>query len=120
MTNLQGFRGVRFNPYLWPKGGSGMKDDTGLAMYRKAGELNMPVGVMCFKGFGLHVGEIKALLESFSDTKVTKGTMLGTRWVSIFIAIIGVSIFIQLALYWFHTPFWVLSTAGKQDTEIPS
>lgn len=71
--DLQGFRGVRFNPYLWPKGGSGMKDDTGLAMYRKAGELDMPVGVMCFKGFGLHVGEIKALLESFSDTKVMKG-----------------------------------------------
>ena len=47
-----------------------MTDDTGLALYRKAGELNMPVGVMCFKGFGLHVKEIEALLESSSETKV--------------------------------------------------
>ncbi|CAM9295878.1 unnamed protein product [Ascophyllum nodosum] len=66
----QGFCGVRFNPYLWPQGSSGMTDDTGLALYRKAGELNMPVGVMCFKGFGLHVKEIEALLESSSETKL--------------------------------------------------
>lgn len=47
-----------------------MKDDTGLALYRKAGELAMPVGVMCFKGFGRHVKEIEALLASSPDTKV--------------------------------------------------
>lgn len=61
---------MRFNPYLWPEGGSGMKDDTGLALYRKAGELGLPVGVMCFKGFGRHVEEIEALLASSPQTKV--------------------------------------------------
>ncbi|CAM9245020.1 unnamed protein product [Scytosiphon promiscuus] len=68
--NSQGFCGVRFNPYLWPEGGEGMKDDTGLALYRKAGELSMPVGVMCFKGFGRHVKEIEALLASSPQTKL--------------------------------------------------
>eukprot|EP00903_Cladosiphon_okamuranus_P019921 g18308.t1 len=66
----QGFCGVRFNPYLWPEGGEGMKDETGIALYRKAGELNCPVGVMCFKGFGRHVEEIKALLSSSPQTKL--------------------------------------------------
>lgn len=67
----QGFCGVRFNPYLWAEGGEGMRDETGLALYRKAGELNMPVGVMCFKGLKLHIGDIKALLESSPQTKVS-------------------------------------------------
>lgn len=62
--------GVRFNPYLWPEGGAGMKDETGLALYRRAGELSMPVGVMCFKGLGLHLEEIKTLLELSPQTKV--------------------------------------------------
>lgn len=66
----QGFCGVRFNPYLWAEGGEGMRDETGLALYRKAGELNMPVGVMCFKGLKLHIGDIKALLESSPQTKL--------------------------------------------------
>lgn len=52
-----------------------MKDDTGLALYRKAGELGMPVGVMCFKGLGLHVKEIEALLQSSPETKVRGGCM---------------------------------------------
>lgn len=47
-----------------------MKDDTGVALYGKAGELGMPVGVMCFKGFGRHVKEIEALLLSSPQTKV--------------------------------------------------
>lgn len=47
-----------------------MKDETGMALYRKAGELNCPVGVMCFKGFGRHVEEIKALLSWSPQTKV--------------------------------------------------
>lgn len=68
----QGFCGVRFNPYLWPEGGPGMKDETGLALYRRAGELGMPVGVMCFKGLCLHLDEIKALLESSPETKVRR------------------------------------------------
>lgn len=61
---------MRFNPYLWADGGEGMRDETGLALYRKAGELDMPVGVMCFKGLGLHIQDIKALLESSPQTKV--------------------------------------------------
>lgn len=47
-----------------------MQDETGLALYLKAGELGMPVGVMCFKGFGLHVKDIEALLQSSPQTKV--------------------------------------------------
>lgn len=70
MSDAQGFCGVRFNPYLWPQGGAGMQDETGLALYRKAGELDMPVGVMCFKGLGLHIEDIHALLESSPQTKV--------------------------------------------------
>ncbi|CAM9124319.1 unnamed protein product [Ectocarpus sp. 4 AP-2014] len=66
----QGFCGVRFNPYLWSEGGDGMKDDTGLALFRKAGELGLPVGVMCFKGFRRHVEEIEALLLSSPQTKL--------------------------------------------------
>ncbi|CAM9566234.1 unnamed protein product, partial [Sphacelaria rigidula] len=66
----QGFCGVRFNPYLWAEGGEGMKDETGMALYRKAGELNMPVGVMCFKGLGLHMQDIEALLKSSPQTKL--------------------------------------------------
>eukprot|EP00904_Undaria_pinnatifida_P006595 jgi/Undpi1/3065/HiC_scaffold_15.g06441.m1 len=69
-VTIQGFCGVRFNPYLWAQGGAGMRDETGLALYRKAGELGMPVGVMCFKGFGLHVEEIEALLRSSPETKL--------------------------------------------------
>lgn len=47
-----------------------MKDDTGMALYQRAGELGLPVGVMCFKGFGRHVREIEALLASSPPTKV--------------------------------------------------
>ena len=72
MAMAKGFCGVRFNPYLWPEGGEGMKDETGIALYRKAGELNCPVGVMCFKGFGRHVEEIRALLTSSPQTKVRR------------------------------------------------
>lgn len=46
-----------------------MKDDTGVALFRKAGELGLPVGVMCFKGFGRHVEEIETLLLSSPQTK---------------------------------------------------
>lgn len=46
-----------------------MMDDTGVALYGKAGELGLPVGVMCFKGFGRHVKEIEALLLSSPETK---------------------------------------------------
>jgi len=43
----EGYVGVRFNPYLFP---DGMASPVGHALYKRAGELKMPVGVMCFQG----------------------------------------------------------------------
>ena len=69
---LQGFVGVRFNPYLWPKVGesawSPMSEGSGLAVYRRCAELNMPVGVMCFQGLQLHYDDILQLIEKSPDT----------------------------------------------------
>lgn len=44
----KGYRGVRFNPYLWPEGEK-MNNQVGLEMYARAGELGVPVGHMPFK-----------------------------------------------------------------------
>lgn len=66
-----GWVGVRFNPYKWPEGAAkGMADETGLAMFRKAGELGLVVGFMPFKGLGSHATEIEALLRASPETKV--------------------------------------------------
>ncbi|OEU10416.1 amidohydrolase 2 [Fragilariopsis cylindrus CCMP1102] len=84
---LQGFVGVRYNPYLWPLleennnidgaiTSSSSKNNmlmstpngSGLAVYKRCGELNMPVGIMCFKGLDLHINDIRSLLESSSKT----------------------------------------------------
>ena len=81
---LQGFVGVRYNPYLWPLveeennkvGTTSSKKNmlmstpngSGLAVYKRCGELNMPVGIMCFKGLDLHIDDIRSLLESSSKT----------------------------------------------------
>jgi hypothetical protein len=78
---LQGFVGVRFNPYLWPKlleeeqeGSSpswapmSQANGAGLAVYKRCGELHMPVGVMCFQGLQLHYDDILALLKASPDT----------------------------------------------------
>ena len=84
---LQGFCGVRFNPYLWPKddagGTSSMCTPAGLAVYRRCGELRMPVGIMCFQGLDLHYQDILQLLETspttpmildhFAFTKLSEG-----------------------------------------------
>jgi predicted TIM-barrel fold metal-dependent hydrolase len=40
----------------------------GLAVYKRCAELQMPVGVMCFKGLGLHYDDIVKLIESSPDT----------------------------------------------------
>jgi predicted TIM-barrel fold metal-dependent hydrolase len=74
--SLQGFVGVRFNPYLWPKleeGSPGwarmsQANGAGLAVYKRCGELHMPVGVMCFQGLQLHYDDILALLTASPDT----------------------------------------------------
>lgn len=64
---LSGFVGVRFNPYLWPDGEL-MSDECGMAVYKRCGELKVPVGIMCFKGLGLHVDDILRLISGSPDT----------------------------------------------------
>ena len=57
-----GFKGIRFNPYLWSPN-ERMSDERGMAWFRKAGELNLVVGIMCFKGLSLHYDDIVKLLQ---------------------------------------------------------
>ena len=64
----EGYRGVRFNPYLAGWGEAGMSGEVGRALYRKAGELGVPVGHMCFKGLMLHLADIEALLADSPAT----------------------------------------------------
>lgn len=69
---LDGFVGVRFNPYLWPKTQDGgwdkMSEGAGLAVYKRCGELQMPVGIMCFQGLQLHYDDVVALLKASPKT----------------------------------------------------
>ena len=66
---LSGFVGVRFNPYLWPEGKLMSENGgCGLAVYRRCGEMKIPVGVMCFKGLGLHIDDILNLIDKSPDT----------------------------------------------------
>ncbi|XP_057436348.1 uncharacterized protein LOC130728795 [Lotus japonicus] len=64
-----GYRAVRFNPYLWPSGEK-MTNEVGKALFQKAGELNVPVGFMCMKGLDLHISEIEQLCTEFPSTVV--------------------------------------------------
>ncbi|CAA6659982.1 unnamed protein product [Spirodela intermedia] len=64
-----GYRAVRFNPYIWPSGQK-MTNEIGKALFSKAGELGVPVGIMCMKGLGLHVSEIEELCTAFPSTVV--------------------------------------------------
>ncbi|KAJ0038011.1 hypothetical protein Pint_23767 [Pistacia integerrima] len=64
-----GFRAVRFNPYLWPSGQQ-MTNEVGKAMFSRAGELGVPVGFMCMKGLNLHISEIEELCNEFPSTTV--------------------------------------------------
>ena len=63
--HAEGFVGVRFNPYLFP---DGMDSPVGHALYKKAGELQMPVGVMCFKGLLPQLPALTALLDASPAT----------------------------------------------------
>eukprot|EP01083_Nonionella_stella_P246192 855048_1 len=67
---LSGFVGVRFNPYLWPNDKKSMSEDSGcgLAVYKRCGELKVPVGVMTFKGLGLHMDDISSLIDKSPET----------------------------------------------------
>ncbi|KAK2413387.1 4-sulfomuconolactone hydrolase [Trifolium repens] len=64
-----GYRAVRFNPYLWPSGEK-MTNEIGKAIFKRAGELNVPVGFMCMKGLDLHISEIEQLCTEFPSTVV--------------------------------------------------
>lgn len=64
-----GYRAVRFNPYLWPSEQK-MTNEVGKAMFAKAGELGVPVGFMCTKGLSLHLLEIEELCSEFPSTTV--------------------------------------------------
>ncbi|CAI8592144.1 unnamed protein product [Vicia faba] len=64
-----GYRAVRFNPYLWPSGEK-MTNEIGKAIFKRAGELNVPVGFMCMKGLDLHISEIEELCTEFPSTGV--------------------------------------------------
>ncbi|KAL6983963.1 hypothetical protein U1Q18_017336 [Sarracenia purpurea var. burkii] len=64
-----GYRAVRFNPYLWPSGQQ-MTNENGKAMFAKAGELGVPVAFMCMKGLNLHLSEIVQLCIEFPSTVV--------------------------------------------------
>uniref|UniRef100_A0A1D1YJJ2 Dihydrodipicolinate synthase n=1 Tax=Anthurium amnicola TaxID=1678845 RepID=A0A1D1YJJ2_9ARAE len=43
-----GYRAIRFNPYIWPSGQK-MTNDIGKVLFSKAGELGAPVGILCMK-----------------------------------------------------------------------
>ncbi|KAL2329647.1 hypothetical protein Fmac_017228 [Flemingia macrophylla] len=64
-----GYRAVRFNPYLWPPGDK-MTNKVGKAIFQRAGELNVPVSFMCMKGLDLHISEIEQLCTEFPSTVV--------------------------------------------------
>ena len=78
----QGFVGVRFNPYLWPQLSpddpdhkeeeaprfAPMSQGVGRAVYALCGELQIPVGIMCFRGLSQHVDDIAALIETSRST----------------------------------------------------
>jgi len=69
---LKGFVGVRYNPYLWDKVGeqqwSPMSEGAGLAVYKRCGEMGMPVGIMCFQGLQLHYEDICTLIRKSPET----------------------------------------------------
>ncbi|KAL7428601.1 hypothetical protein ACHAXH_001720 [Discostella pseudostelligera] len=68
---LSGFVGVRFNPYLWDVGKLMSEDSTGgLEVFKRCAELQVPVGIMCFKGLNLHVNDILALISKSPETKL--------------------------------------------------
>jgi len=64
---LSRYVGVRFNPYLWSEGEL-MSSGAGLDVYKRCGELKIPVGIMCFKGLQLHIEDIQALLSKSPET----------------------------------------------------
>jgi len=67
---LDGFVGVRFNPYLWPEGKRMSDDPAAVAMCRRCADLKVPIGIMCFKGLDLHYDDICSLIRKSPDTPI--------------------------------------------------
>jgi predicted TIM-barrel fold metal-dependent hydrolase len=65
---LQGFVGVRFNPYLFE--GKMSDNEAAVKIFKRCAELKIPVGVMCFKGIELHYGDIESLCNLSPETVV--------------------------------------------------
>jgi len=67
---LSGFVGVRFNPGLFPDHEDGMASPVGKALFKKAGELMMTVGFMCYNGLLPQMNAIEELMASCPSTLV--------------------------------------------------
>mmetsp|Transcript_11156 Transcript_11156/g.26808 ORF Transcript_11156/g.26808 Transcript_11156/m.26808 type:complete len:327 (+) Transcript_11156:92-1072(+) len=65
---LQGFVGVRFNPYLFE--GKMSDNEAAVKIFQRCAELKIPVGVMCFKGIELHYDDIISLCNISPETVV--------------------------------------------------
>lgn len=65
---LKGFVGVRFNPYIFE--GDMSSNESAIAVMKRCGELNMPVGIMCFKGIEFHHSDIVKLCSMCPETVV--------------------------------------------------
>lgn len=65
---LQGFVGVRFNPYLFD--GKMCENEAAVKVFKRCGELKYPVGIMCFKGIELHYDDILSLCDISPETPV--------------------------------------------------
>ena len=62
-----GYVGIRFNAGAFD---GGLTSEVAKALYKRAGELDMPVGVMAFKGLGSFLPALRANCEEFPDTKL--------------------------------------------------
>ena len=60
-----GFVGVRFNAGAFE---GGLTSEVGKALYKRAGELSLPVGVMAFKGLTSFVPSLEQLCKEYPET----------------------------------------------------
>ncbi|CAD7936238.1 unnamed protein product [Amoebophrya sp. A25] len=62
----RGYRGVRFNPFLFPNGN--LESGIALKLFQEAGTQGLAVGVMAFTGLKPHVPALRTLLKAAPDT----------------------------------------------------
>jgi len=65
-----GFSGVRFSGPLFAQVEGGLGGSIGRALFARAGELCMPVGVMAFGGVAAALPAIRALLDASTETRL--------------------------------------------------